>query len=99
MVALARLVARVEDAIIAVVAVALVAVVSLQVTSRYALGTYVSLAWTDEVARALMTWLTFLGAAVVERQREQIQVTIVTDMLAPRARAIAAIASDVISGA
>ena len=41
----------------------------------------------------------FRARHVGQGMREQIQVTIITDMLAPRARALAALASDVISGA
>jgi TRAP-type C4-dicarboxylate transport system permease small subunit len=43
-----------------------------------------------------MTWLTFIGASMLERQRDHIRVTIVIDALSARGRAIADICADVL---
>jgi len=94
-----RILRRAEDATLLVVAVALIAAVLLQVLSRYAVGRYVSLAWTDEIARGLMIWLTFIGAAVLERERDHIRVTLAIDLMGPRGRAFADILSDILCAA
>jgi TRAP-type C4-dicarboxylate transport system permease small subunit len=50
----------------------LLAVASLQVLSRYVL--VAPLPWTEEVARFLLVWVTFLGAASVTRRKLHIAV-------------------------
>jgi len=78
-----------------VVVLGLIVSVLLQVMSRYALGNYLSLAWTDEVARGLVAWLTFIGAILLDRDNEHIHVTVVTDLLSARARQTVGLLTDV----
>ena len=73
--------------------------VGLQVLSRYALGDYFNLAWTNEFARSLMPWITFVGGALLERNRENIQVTIITDLLGRRQKVFVRFIADILSAA
>ena len=57
--------------------------VVLQVASRYIFNRPTS--WSEELARYLFVWITFLGAAVVIRKRRHVDVTVLTDRLPPRA--------------
>jgi TRAP-type C4-dicarboxylate transport system permease small subunit len=93
--AASRICARLEYVAIIVIAIPLVASVTLQVISRYfGLGLLLPLAWTDELARSLMPWLTFIGAAILERNRDHIRVTIITDLLGRRSKAALAFLGD-----
>ena len=70
---------------------ALFITVLLQVFTRYALG--LPLPWTEEVARYLLIWTTFIAAAYVGARRLHIAV----DLLVARLRPAAATAVDVIA--
>ena len=55
---------------------ALIAVITLQIVSRVF---FTAVGWTEEVARFLMIWLTFLGAALAWHQGKHIAVTFLAD--------------------
>lgn len=57
------------------------AVMFVQVISRYAIGVAVS--WTDETSRFLFVGSVFLGAAVCQMRSSQIRITVVLDLLSP----------------
>lgn len=59
---------------------ALVAVITLQIVSRVF---FTSVSWTEEVARFLLIWITFLGATLAYQQGRHIAVTIMRDNLPP----------------
>ena len=61
---------------------AVVATVLLQVTMRYVFNA--PLAWSDELARYQLVWLTFLGAGLAYRLRMHIAVDAVSEMLKAR---------------
>ena len=42
--------------------------------------------WAEELSRLLLVWATFGGAAILVHRRQHITITLVTDMLGPRAR-------------
>lgn len=69
-------------------------IMAVQVISRYALGIAVS--WTDEASRYLFLAEIFLGSVLALRYQEHIRITIVTDILTPSLRNIAASVADVI---
>ena len=62
----------------------MVAATGYQVFGRYVLGR--SPAWTEELARYAMVWLTFAGAAVVLRGGGHLTVTALHDVLGARGR-------------
>ena len=80
-----------------VVAVALFAAlfltVLLQVFTRYVLGT--PLTWTEEIARYLLIWTTFVAAAYVSARRLHISVDLLVSKLGERG----ALVVDVFAGA
>lgn len=65
---------------------ALFIAVLLQVFFRYVIP--LPLVWTEELARYLCVWITFLGAAIGFRERGHIVVEIILQKLSPRARLI-----------
>ncbi|MCA1952186.1 MAG: TRAP transporter small permease [Hyphomicrobiales bacterium] len=59
-------------------------VVFLQFFSRYILND--SAAWTEEIARYMLMWLTFIGAAIVTRRGTHIGVEVLLHMLPEASR-------------
>ncbi len=65
---------------------ALVAVITLQIVTRVF---FTATGWTEEVARFLLVWLTFLGATLALAEGRHIAVTVLVDRLpAPPRRAL-----------
>jgi len=57
----------------------LVAVVLLGVFVRFFLYRWTHMAWADEIARALLLWTSFWGAAIVQREDRHIAIELLTD--------------------
>ena len=67
-----RALAKLLDVMLAVLMVGLVGAVFTQVFSRYVI--HASVPWTEEVARYLLIYLTFVGAAVAVREHTHLRV-------------------------
>jgi TRAP-type C4-dicarboxylate transport system permease small subunit len=91
-----KLLDRIEkalDAVLVFMMIVMAGSVVLQVTSRYVFNNPTS--WSEELARYLFVWITFLGAAVVIRKRRHVDVTVLTDRLPPSAAKVVYLVSDV----
>jgi TRAP-type C4-dicarboxylate transport system permease small subunit len=91
-----RLLDRIERALDAVMVLMMIVMggsVVLQVVSRYVFNRPTS--WSEELARYLFVWITFLGAAVVIRKRRHVDVTVLTDRLPAGAAKVVYLVSDV----
>lgn len=76
-----------EDWIAFVLFWSLAFIVFLQFFTRYILND--SLAWTEEIARYGLMWLTFIGGAVVTRKKSHIAVELASNLMRPgRARTV-----------
>jgi TRAP-type C4-dicarboxylate transport system permease small subunit len=73
---------RILDDIALVLFILVLAVASLQVIARYVLVT--PLPWTEEIARFLLVWVTFLGAASITRRKLHITVDFFSSKYPPR---------------
>jgi TRAP-type C4-dicarboxylate transport system permease small subunit len=79
-----------EDWIALVVFWSLAFIVFLQFFTRYVLND--SFAWTEEIARYGLIWVTFIGGAMVTRRRTHIAVELLSNLMKPgpmRATALA----------
>ncbi|MGF0536507.1 TRAP transporter small permease [Agrobacterium sp. ES01] len=74
---------HIDDVIAFILFWALGGVTFLQFFTRYVLND--SVAWTEEVGRYLLMWVTFFGAAIVFRRRSNIAVDIIVDTFPPTA--------------
>ncbi|MCL7928762.1 TRAP transporter small permease [Halomonas llamarensis] len=63
--------------------VALIGVITLQIVSRVL---FTAVGWTEELARFLLVWLTFLGATLAFQRGRHIAVTFMVDALPARLR-------------
>ncbi|MGY6549886.1 MAG: TRAP transporter small permease [Roseinatronobacter sp.] len=69
---------------------ALIFVITAQIVSRVF---FTAFAWTEEVARFLLIWLTFLGAALAWQQGRHIAVKVLVERLPPGQRHIVQMAA------
>lgn len=68
----------------------LIAAITLQVATRVL---FTSASWTEEIARYLLIWITFLGATLAYQQKRHIAVLAILDILPYRLRSIANVTS------
>ncbi len=85
----------IEDLISFAVFWVLAAVVFLQFFTRYVLND--SMAWTEEIARYLLIWVTFIGAAIPIRRGTHIGVEVLLHFLPLRITTILRFAIDVVT--
>lgn len=85
--------ARVEMMLAVILAVSITGLILLNVVTR-SIGA--ALFWVDELAIYAMAWMTFLSASAALHYGHTVAVTILTDMLPPMMRHIAAKAVDLI---
>ena len=66
----------------------------LQVIARYVLAR--PFIWTEEIARSLYVWMTFVGMVVVMKEREHIAVDFLINWVPPAVRRFAVLLGDVL---
>jgi len=81
---LARIRAFPLEAVCVVLLLLICVVVLLQVLSRYLLT--VPLSWTEEFARFLLIWMSFLGAVVCLDHKQHLAIDMLTARMPPRFR-------------
>ena len=70
-----------EDWLVMIVFWSLAFIVFLQFFTRYVLND--SLAWTEEIARYGLMWVTFIGGAMVTRRNSHIAVELLSNVMKP----------------
>ncbi|QOR40857.1 TRAP transporter small permease [Billgrantia diversa] len=73
---------------------ALIGVITLQIVSRVF---FTAVGWTEEVARFLLIWITFLGATLAYQRARHIAVTFVVEALPLRVAQLARVAAVLIA--
>lgn len=86
---------HIDDVIAFVLFWAMAIVVFVQFFSRYVLND--SAAWTEEIARYQLMWVTFIGGAIVVRRKTNIGVEVLMQMLSEGPQRLLRFAIDVIS--
>lgn len=84
---LSAFVARIELMLAAILAVGVTLLILLNVVTRTAGN---AIYWVDEAAILMMVWMTFLGASAAIHYRQQVAITILTDVLPPALERVAA---------
>lgn len=69
---------------------------TLQVVVRYAPAGALYASWTEELARLLMVWMTFWGAAMVQRLNDHMSVPLLYDLLPLLGRRILDVFGDLV---
>lgn len=78
-------IARLEEITAAALAAAVTLLILLNIVTR-SLGNAVY--WVDELAIYAMVWMTFFGGSAILARRNGVAVTLLTDLLPPRAAAV-----------
>jgi len=76
--------------ILALIMTAMLVVVSAQVWYRFVMND--PLAWSEELARYLFVWISFLGSAVGVRMQVHLGIDLIDKILSPRGRKIMTLA-------
>ena len=92
---LAKLFQRVLEVIAAGLLIALALVVVVAVFCRYVLND--SLPWYDEVASAMLAWITYFGAALAAQRRAHLGFSALVKSLSPTLRKLVFIISEAIT--
>lgn len=77
---------RIIDDLALVLFAALIIVATMQVFFRYVL--VAPLPWTEELARFLLVWVTFLGAASITRRKMHIRVDYFAEKFSPKVQTL-----------
>ena len=72
---------RMEEVFLVILMALAVIIVTAQVVTRYVLK--VPLPWSEEIARYLFLWLTWVGASYATKERKHINIDVVYQMLSP----------------
>jgi len=70
--------------------------VSVQVITRYIFNNPIS--WTEEMARFILVWITFIGAAISLKQNQHVKFEYLLDKLSPRIKKVVETLGDIITG-
>jgi len=86
-----RLLSRLVESLIIVIATFIVAIVTAEVTLRYLFSH--SLIFTEELSRYLMVWIVFLGSALAIRDGSHIRIQFLVNRLGSRMQQIVKLAA------
>lgn len=70
---------RLEEVFLVILMVAATLIVAAQVFTRYVLK--VSLPWSEEIARYMFLWLTWVGAAYATKERKHVSIDLIYERL------------------
>ena len=87
--------ARLDETLIILLLIIMIAAMALQVFFRYALNS--PLDWTEEMARYVYIWIAFLGAGYGVRRRCHIEMASLVNLLPPVARKVNQVLVNVIA--
>ena len=87
-----RLLSRLVESLVILIAGIIVAIVTAEVTLRYLFSH--SMIFTEELSRYLMVWIVFLGSALAIRDGSHIRIQILVNRLGPRLQQIVKLAAD-----
>lgn len=86
------LVEKALDAILILMMIVMGSSIFIQVFSRYIINRPTG--WSEELARYLFVWITFLGGAVVIRKRKHVDVSFLTDRMPCRVSTVLYLLAD-----
>ncbi|MBT8364739.1 MAG: TRAP transporter small permease [Deltaproteobacteria bacterium] len=86
-----RLLSRLVESMVILIAGLIVAIVTAEVTLRYLFSH--SMIFTEELSRYLMVWIVFLGSALAIRDGSHIRIQILLNRLGPRMQQIVKLAA------
>ena len=87
----------VEDTVSHFLLLAMLVSAALQVIVRYLLSDTITMPWTEEFGRLVMVWGALWGAAQLQRSDDHISMSVVFDLLPPRAQLAVRLFGDLVT--
>lgn len=85
---------RLEEIFLVILMIAAVAIVTMQVVTRYILE--VPLPWSEEIARYMFLWLTWVGSAYATKERKHVRIDVIYDRLKPGVKKVCDVISTIV---
>ena len=85
---------KLEEVFLVIILIAAVIIVAMQVVTRYILK--VPLPWSEEIARYLFLWLTWVGASYATKERKHVSIDLVYEKLPAGGQMICKIITNII---
>lgn len=85
---------RLEEIVLVVLMIAAVVIVAMQVITRYLLK--IPLPWSEEIARYMFLWLTWLGASYATKERRHVSIDVVYSRLNKNGKVICTVVFTVV---
>ena len=82
-----------EEIFLVVLLIIMVILIFVQVVMRYVFNS--SLSWSEELARILFIWVSWIGISLGQKKGEHIKITMVTDKLKGNAKTIMLLVADI----
>ena len=73
---------KLEEIFLVIILIAAVVIVAMQVVTRYVFK--IPLPWSEEIARYLFLWLTWVGASYATKERKHVSIDLVYEKLPER---------------
>ena len=73
---------KLEEIFLVIILIAAVVIVAMQVVTRYIFK--IPLPWSEEIARYLFLWLTWVGASYATKERKHVSIDLVYEKLPER---------------
>ncbi|MDR1495865.1 MAG: TRAP transporter small permease [Clostridiales Family XIII bacterium] len=86
---------NIESICVGIMIAVAVVVIFMQIIMRYVFNN--SLSWSEELARYLFIWFSWLGVSIGQRNGEHISVTLLTDRLKPAPQKVVIFIKDIIT--
>ena len=82
-----------EEIFLVILLLVMVVLIFVQVVMRYCFNS--SLSWSEELARILFIWVSWIGISLGQKKGEHIKITMVTDKLKGNAKKAILVLSDI----
>ena len=85
---------KLEEIFLVIILIAAVVIVAMQVVTRYVFK--IPLPWSEEIARYLFLWLTWVGASYATKERKHVSIDLVYEKLPEKGQMICKVITNII---
>ena len=85
---------KLEEVFLVIILIAAVVIVAMQVVTRYVFK--IPLPWSEEIARYLFLWLTWVGASYATKERKHVSIDLVYEKLPEKGQMICKVITNII---
>lgn len=85
---------KLEEVFLVIILITAVVIVAMQVVTRYVFK--IPLPWSEEIARYLFLWLTWVGASYATKERKHVSIDLVYEKLPEKGQMICKVITNII---